>query len=105
MGIYFMDLCVYNHSFGKAKPQTEEWVIAKMSEIETGMIAIKKNETALPQFKIVQSKLYDVLKGSIAEYGSENSARISYIEMTQNMMLALLNLLESLYEKEQETIH
>jgi len=48
---------------------------------------------------------YDVLKESIAEYGSENSARISYIEMTQNMMLALLNLLESLYEKEQETIH
>ena len=110
MGVYFMDLCfdalcVYNHSFGKAEPQTEEWIIAKMGEIESGMIAIKKNKTALPQFKIVQSKFYDVLKESIAEYGSEHPARIPFIEMTQNMMLASLNLLESLYEKEQRTIH
>jgi len=110
MAAYFMDLCfdalcVYNHSFGKAKPQTEEWIIAKMGEIEAGMIAIKKNKTALPQFKIVQSKFYDVLKESIAEYGSEHPARIPYIEMTQKIMLASLNLLESLYEKEQNTLH
>jgi len=105
MGLCFDSLCVYNHFFGKAKPQTEKWIMDKMSEIETGMMAIKKKKTALPQFKIVQSKFYDVLKESIAEYGSEHPARIPYIEMTQNMMLASLNLLESLYEKEQNKLH
>ncbi|GFO73532.1 hypothetical protein BJAS_P4376 [Bathymodiolus japonicus methanotrophic gill symbiont] len=110
MGAYFMDLCfdslcVYSYSFGKANPQTEEWIIAKMSEIETGMIAIKKNKTALPQLEIVQRKFYDVLKDSIADYANGHPARIPYIEMTQNIMLASLNLLESLYEKEQGTIH
>jgi len=110
MGAYFMDLCfdslcVYSHAFGKAQPQTEDWIIAKMSELEAGMMAIKNKQTALPQLNIVQRKLYDVLKDSIADYASENPARIPHIKMTQNMMLATLNLLESLYEKEQGTIH
>ncbi len=110
MGAYFMDLCfdslcVYSHYFGKANPQTEDWIISKMGKIEAGLTEVKNNSTALPQFNIVQRKLYDVLKDSIADYASEHPARIPYIEMTQNMMLATLNLLESLYEKEQNTLH
>ena len=109
MGAYFMDLCfdalcVYNHSFGKAKPQTEEWIIKKMADIETGLTSVKNNPTAPPQFNIVQRKLYDVLKESIADYGSEHPARIPHIKMTQNMMLATVNLIESLYDNP-ETLH
>lgn len=110
MGAYFMELCfdalsVYNHAFGKANPQTEEWVIDKMSDIQSGLMAIKSNKTALPQFEIVQRKLYDVLKDSIADYANEHPARIPYIEMTQNMMLATVHLIESLYEKKNEILH
>lgn len=109
MGAYFMDLCfdslcVYSHVFGKAEPQTEDWIIEKMADIETGLTAVKNNPTAPPQFNIVQRKLYDVLKDSIADYASEHPARIPFIEMTQNMMLASLNLIESLYDKP-STVH
>lgn len=109
MGAYFMDLCfdtlcVYSHSFGKANPQTESWIIEKMADIETGLTAVKNNPTAPPQFNIVQRKLYDVLKDSIADYASEHPARIPFIEMTQNMMLASLSLIESLYDKP-STVH
>lgn len=110
MSAYFMDLCfdslcVYSHAFGKANPQTDEWIIEKMGEIQSGLTAIKNNQTTLPQFKIVQHKFYDILKDSIADYANEHPARIPYIEMTQNMMLATLNLIESLYEKKQKTLH
>jgi len=105
MDLCFDALCVYSHAFGKAAPQTEDWIISQMGKIETGLTVIKNNPTALPQFNIVQRKFYDVLKDSIADYASENPARIPHIKMAQNMMLATLNLLESLYEKEQGTIH
>jgi hypothetical protein len=109
MGAYFLDLCfdslcVYSYAFGKVKPQSEEWIFKKMEEVPSGLMAIKNKQTAEPQFEIVQRKFYDELNDSIADYANEHPARIPYIEMTQNMMLATVHLIESLYENKNSAL-
>jgi len=101
----FDAVCVYQHAFGSAAPQTEDWLITQMSNLETDFLALSKDKTNVPKKSAVQTKFANILKGSIDDYGSENSTRIPFIAMTQSMMLATLNLLESLYKNEAQTVH
>ena len=102
----FDALCVYQHAFGVATPQTENWLVAQMSTLETpDFLALKQDQNNVPKKSVAQTKLVDVLKESIDDYASENITRVPFIAMTQSMMLVVLNLLESLYKKESIILH
>jgi len=112
MSNFFMDqcfdaICIYEHVFGKPSTQTEEWLVSQMEAIETEFLHLKTENRADKQtpIKIVQSKLLNVLKESIDDYASENSSRVPYIELTQNLITATLQLLESLYQKDINKLH
>lgn len=105
MELCFDAVCVYQHAFGVAKPQTEDWLVAQMSNLEADFLALKQDKNNVPKKSVVQTKFADVLKESIDDYASENSSRVPFIEMAQSMTLAMLNLLESLYKNETNTIH
>jgi len=112
MSNLFMDqcfdaICIYEHVFGKAPIQTEEWLISQMEALESEFLNLKTpSQTGKKQaIKIVQMKLLNVLKESIDDYASENSSRVPYIELTQNLVTATLQLLESMYKKEALKLH
>ncbi|MDF1583623.1 MAG: hypothetical protein P1P78_09970 [Methyloprofundus sp.] len=99
----FDAVCVYQHAFGSAIPQTEDWLIAQMSNLETELLAVKQGQQTPPKKTVVQIKFADILKESIDDYASESSAGVPFIAMTQSMTLAMLSLLESLYKT--KTLH
>ena len=101
----FDTVCVYQHAFGTAEPQTEDWLVDQMSALETDFLTLKQDKNNVPKKNVVQTKLSNILKESIDDYASENSVRVPFIAMTQSMMLATLNLLESLYKNETKIIH
>jgi hypothetical protein len=101
----FDAVCVYQHAFGTAEPQTEDWLITQMSNLETDFLALKQDKNNIPKKNIVQTKFSDILKESIDDYASENSVRVPFIAMTQSMMLTTLNLLEGMYKNEAKTVH
>ncbi len=109
---FFMDqcfdaICIYDHIFGKSPIQTEEWLIAQMEAIEAEFLHL--NTPSLPgkkrSIKIVQTKLLNVLKESIDDYAAESPSRIPYIEFTQNLITATLQLLESMYKRNTQKLH
>ncbi|MCF7970273.1 MAG: hypothetical protein K9L22_03790 [Methylococcaceae bacterium] len=110
MGNFYMELCfdalcVYQHAFGSAIPQTEDWLVAQMESLSVDLLAFNKDKNKAPEKSVVQAKFANILKESIDDYASESSARVPFIEMTQSMTLAMLSLLESLYKKESNTLH
>jgi len=109
---FFMDqcfdaICIYEHIFGKAPIQTVEWLISQMEALEAEFLHL--NTPSQPgkkkAIKIVQTKLLSVLKESIDDYASENSSRIPYIGLTQNLITGTLQLLESMYKKGTKKSH
>jgi len=112
MSNFFMDqcfdaICIYDHIFGKAPVQTEEWLISQMEAMETEFLNLKTERQPGKQKKInvIQTKLLNVLKESIDDYASESSSRIPYIELTQNLITATLQLLESMHTKNTRKLH
>ena len=101
----FDAVCVYQHAFGTAVPQTEDWLVNQMSALETDFLTLKQDKNNVPKKNVAQTKFSDVLKESIDDYASENSVRVPFIAITQSMMLAMLNLLESLYKNEAKIVH
>jgi len=103
----FDAICIYEHIFGKAPIQTEEWLISQMEALEAEFLHL--NTPSQPgkkkTIKIVQTKLLSVLKESIDDYASENSSRIPYIGLTQNLITGTLQLLESMYKKDTKKLH
>jgi len=112
MSNFFMDqcfdaICIYEHVFGKAPVQTEEWLISQMEALESEFLNLKTpSQPGKKQaIKIVQIKLLNVLKESIDDYASEHSTRVPYIELTQNLVTATLQLLESMHKKDARKLH
>jgi hypothetical protein len=61
----FDAVCVYQHAFGTAEPQTEDWLITQMSNLETDFLALKQDKNNIPKKNVVQTKFSDILKESI----------------------------------------
>lgn len=112
MSHFFMDqcfdaICIYEHVFGKPPVQTEEWLVSQMEAIDIEFLQLKTEKKVGKQssIKIVQSKLLGILKESIDDYAAENSSRIPYIELTQNLITATLQLLEGMSQKDRKKLH
>jgi len=107
MDLCFDAICIYEHVFGKAASQTEEWLVSQMKMLEAEFMLLnsaKQSDKKKP-IEVVQVKLLNVLKESIDDYAAESPSRVPHIELTQNMMAATIQLLEKLYQKDNKTLH
>jgi len=107
MDLCFDAICIYEHAFGKAAAQTEDWLVSQMEMLGTEFMLLS---TANPSekkkpIKVIQVKLLNIMKESIDDYASESPSRVKYIELTQNMMAATIQLLEKLHRKDTKKLH
>lgn len=107
MDLCFDAICIYEHAFGKATAQTEEWLVSQMEMLQTEFISLRtmKQSDKKKPIEVIQVKLLNVLKESIDGYAAESPSRVPHIELTQNMMAATIQLLEKLYQKDNKTLH
>lgn len=113
MELCFDTLCVYQHAFGNAPPQTEEWLERQAALMDAEFQALipenKMNSKLRAKLSdrfstrafndITQMGLIKVLNESIDDYASASSSRIPYIKFTQTMIFAAVRLFSSLYSQ------
>lgn len=111
MELCFDTLCVYQHAFGNAPQQTEEWLERQAALMDAEFQALipenKMNRKIREKLKNRFSKrsfnentqmgLIKVLNESIDDYASENPSRVPFIKFTQTMIFAVVRLFSSLY--------
>lgn len=113
MELCFDTLCVYQHTFGDAPPQTEEWLEQQAALLDVEFQALIPENPMNPRIRtklkdrfsersfndVVQMKLIEVLNESIDDYASENTSRVPFIKFTQTMIFAVNSLFGSLYNQ------
>ncbi len=113
MELSFDTLCVYQHSFGIAPPQTEEWLERQAALMGAEFQALIPENKINPKIRTklkkrfsdrafnenTQMGLIKVLNESIDDYASENSSRVPFIKFTQTMIFTVVRLFSSLYDQ------
>ena len=113
MELSFDTLCVYQHAFGNAPPQTKEWLERQAALMDAEFQALipenKMNPKIISKLKNrfserafnenIQMGLIKVLNESIDDYASENSSRVPFIKFTQTMIFTVNRLFSNLYSQ------
>jgi len=113
MELSFDTLCVYQHAFGHAPTQTEEWLerqialldVEFQSLIPENQMNLKIREKLKSRFserafnEVSQMRLIEVMNESIDNYASENTNRVPFIKFTQTMIFTVIRLFSNLYSK------
>jgi len=105
MDLCFDMLCIFQHTFGKAPIQSDEWLVMQMQAMELEFASLKSAKNSTSTTGVTQIKLLQVFKEAIDDYASENPARTPYIPIAQSMITASIQLIEKLYQQETSTLH
>jgi len=113
MELSFDTLCVYQHAFGHAPTQTEEWLEHQTALLDTEFQALIPENQMNPKIReklksrfserafneVPQLKLIEVMNETIDDYASENTSRVPFIKLTQTMIFTVIRLFSNLYSQ------
>ncbi len=113
MELSFDMLCVYQHAFGHAPTQTEEWLEQQTALLNTELQALIPENPMIPKIKeklqnrfsertfdeVVQMRLIEVMNESIDDYAAESTSRVPFIKFTQPMLFTTVRLFSNLYSQ------
>ena len=113
MELSFDTLCVYQHAFGHAPTQTEEWLERQTALLDAEFQAMIPENKMNPKIReklksrfserafneITQLRLIEVMNESIDDYASESTSRVPFIKFTQTMLFTVIRLFSNLYSQ------
>ena len=113
MELSFDTLCVFQHAFGHAPTQTEEWLERQAALLDSEFQALIPDNSMNPKIRkklqsrfserafneATQMRLIEVMNESIDDYASESPSRVPFIKFTQAMMFTVIRLFSNLYSQ------
>jgi hypothetical protein len=113
MELSFDTLCVYQHAFGHAPTQTEEWLERQTALLDAEFQALIPENQMNPKIReklqsrfserafneVTQLRLIEVMNESIDDYASESTNRVPFIKFTQTMIFTVIRLFSNLYSQ------
>lgn len=98
MDVIFDVLCIYQFTFGKLPPQTEQWLQKQMEFITTQMNGDKEAAKASIN-ELKTDKLAILMQESITDFANEQiEERQDTLEASQTTILSVIRLLNNAYD-------
>ncbi len=113
MELSFDTLCVFQHAFGHAPTQTEEWLERQAALLDAEFQALIPDNQMTPKIReklqsrfserafneVTQLRLIEIMNESIDDYASESTNRVPFIKFTQTMIFTVIRLFSNLYSQ------